>query len=479
MVSLSHCVFPVLVPPQSIDVDSSRRPVPGRTPLRYVSGMAHILPAEPVGSLEEYTDRGGGTAMETARKVGPHGVIAAIRDSGLRGRGGAGFPTGIKWSGLAADDARVKFVICNAAEGEPGTFKDRAILRRNPDQVLEGLAVAAYATGARQMFVGVKEKFSLEHGRLIDAAASLSSAGLLGDADLTIVPWPDDYLFGEEKGLLEVIEGNDPLPRLVPPYVRGLFETPNGPTQPAAVNNVETLANVPHILANGSGWFRSLGTDDSPGTMVCTVGGDVAVEAVAEVELGTPLRWLVDEIGGGVRSGGRLKMVLSGVSNAPLTTEELETPISFEGMRRAGSGLGSAGFIVYDDTACAIGVAAAASSFLFRGSCGQCPPCKMGTNVITDRFQTIDDGDGSVQDLDEIAAWTMRVTDANRCGLGAGQQALARGIIERFFEDAVHHMDGGGCPSDRSHTITTIEDWDVAAGRFAYSPAALDDAPGA
>ena len=329
------------------------------------------------------------------------------------------------------------------------------------------------------MFVGIKEKFGLEHGRLIDAAASLSSAGLLEDADLTIVPGPDDYLFGEEKGLLEVIEGNDPLPRLFPPYVQGLFEIPNGPTQPVAVNNVETLANVPHILANGSGWFRSLGTDESPGTMVCTVGGDVAVDAVAEVELGTPLRWLVDEIGGGARSGRRLKMVLSGVSNAPLTTDDLDTPISFEGMRRAGSGLGSAGFIVYDDTACAIGVAAAASSFLFNGSCGQCPPCKMGTNAITERFRSIDNGEGSLQDLDEIAAWSIRVTDANRCGLGSGQQALARGIIEGFSEDAVHHIEGGTCPSDRSLVITTIKDWDVADGRFAYSPAALDDAPGA
>ena len=417
--------------------------------LRYVCGMAHILPPEPVGSVDDYFGRGGGVAMQSARELGRDGVISQIRASGLRGRGGAGFPTGIKWSGIAADDAVTKFVVCNAAEGEPGTFKDRTILRRDPYQVLEGLAVAAYAAGAAQMFVGIKEKFTLERERIERAAGQLSAAGLLGDAELTIVPGPDDYLFGEEKGLLEVIEGKDPLPRLLPPYVRGLFETPNGPRQPAAVNNVETLANVPHILANGADWFRSLGTDDSPGTMVCTVGGDVAVEAVAEVELGTPLRWLIDEIGGGPRPGHNVKMVLSGVSSVPLTSEELETPISFEAMRGAGSGLGSAGFIVYDESACAIGVAAAASGFLYRGSCGQCPPCKLGTGAITERFLTIALGAGSVQDLDEIAAWSIRVTDANRCGLGAGQQALARGIIERFSEDAVHHIEGGDCPSDR------------------------------
>ena len=367
----------------------------------------------------------------------------------------------------------------NAAEGEPGTFKDRAILRRDPYQVLEGLAVAAYATGAAQMFVGIKEKFTSEQDRLERAAAELSAAGLLGDADLTIVPGPDDYLFGEEKGLLEVIEGNDPLPRLFPPYVRGLFEAPNGPAQPAAVNNVETLANVPHIVANGAGWFRSLGTGDSPGTMVCTVGGDVAVEAVAEVELGTPLRWLIEEVGGGTRPGRKVKMVLSGVSNAPLTAEDLETPISFEGMRGVGSGLGSAGFIVYDETTCAIRVAAAASAFLYRGSCGQCPPCKLGTGAITERFLAIALGAGSVQTFDEIAASAIRVTDANRCGLGAGQQALARGIIERFSDDAVHHIQGGDCPSDRPRAITTIEDWDMAAGRFIYSPPVLEDTPGA
>ena len=172
-------------------------------------------------------------------------------------------------------------------------------------------------------------------------------------------------------------------------------------------------------------------------------------------------------------------MVLSGVSNAPLTAGDLETPISFEAMRGAGSGLGSAGFIVYDDSTCAIGVAAAASGFLYRGSCGQCPPCKLGTGAITERFLTIAFGAGSVQDLDEIAAWSIRVTDANRCGLGAGQQALARGIIERFSEDAVHHIEGGDCPSDRSLAITTIEDWDMTAGRFVYSPPVLEDAPGA
>ncbi len=439
--------------------------------------MAHLLSDPPVFDLAAYAAAGGGVAMEQARRMGRQAVVAEIRASGLRGRGGGGFPTGFKWAGLAADDATTKFVVCNAAEGEPGTFKDRAILRRNPYQVLEGLAVAAYATGAAQMFVGVKEKFIAERERLERAAVELRDAGLLGDVELVLVAGPDDYLFGEEKGLLEVIEGKDPLPRLFPPYAQGLFEEANGPKQPVVVNNVETLANVPHIVSRGADWFRSLGTDDSPGTMVCTIGGDVAVETVAELELGTPVRHLAEEVAGGTRSGRPVKLVLNGVSNAPLRPEDLDTPLAFEPMKRAGSGLGSAGFTVFDDTACAVRVAMAASAFLFRGSCGQCVPCKLGTGNITQGWVRLDLG-GDIGDVEEIAAWTARVTDANRCGLGAGQQALAAGILERFDDDVAHHLDGGVCPSDRTISVTTIEDWDVGSGRFTYSKPIPLDAPG-
>lgn len=439
--------------------------------------MAHLLPDMPVADLAAYRARGGGSALSRAVDMGPDAVVSEIRASGLRGRGGAGFPTGIKWAGLADDDASTKFVVCNGAEGEPGTFKDRAILRRDPFQVLEGLAVAAFATGASQMFIGIKAKFTTEEGRLQQAATELSAAGLLGDIEVVLVEGPDDYLFGEEKGLLEVIEGKDPLPRLYPPYAQGLFERPNGPKQPAVVNNVETLANVPHIIANGADWFRSMGTEQSPGTMVCTVSGDVVREGVAELEMGTSLRTLIDAVGGGVVSGGRLKMALSGVSNAPLPHDLVDTPISFEAMEGAGSGLGSAGFIVFDESACATRVAAAASAFLFRGSCGQCPPCKLGTEAITEGFVSLALG-GSVSDLEEIGAWIIRVTDANRCGLGAGQRALARGMLDEFPEDIGHHLDGSPCPSDRPVRISTIDDWDEVGGRFDYPAPVTDDRPG-
>ncbi len=422
-------------------------------------------------------DAGGGGVLESCRQLGRDGVIGTVRASGLRGRGGAGFPTGIKWSGLANMPAATKFAVCNAAEGEPGTFKDRAIIRRNPYQVLEGLAAAAFAVGAETAFIGIKEKFANSISRLETAAAELSAAGMLGDLEIAFVTGPDDYLFGEEKGLLEVIEGRDPLPRLYPPYVQGLFEEPGGPPQPALVNNVETLANVTHILTKGVDWYRTRGTDQSPGTMVCTVGGDTVIEGVAEIELGTPLGKVLDMVGGGMRENREPYMILNGVSNAPLTAADLDVAVSFEAMRQAGSGLGSAGFTFLDQEACAVKVAASASAFLYRGSCGQCPPCKLGTGAITERFATLTMGGGGQDEIEEIAAWTQRVTDSNRCGLGAGQQALAAGVLERFPEDLAHHAAGAGCDR-RAFPVTTIADWDEAAGRFTYSPPVLEDAPG-
>lgn len=437
--------------------------------------MGRILPAEPFKDLDAYRAGGGGRAFAAAVARGQDGVIAEVRAAGLRGRGGAGFPTAIKWAGVAESDADERWVVCNAAEGEPGTFKDRSIIRANPYAVLEGVAVAAFAVGAARAYVGIKEKFTRELARLVDAHDELASAGLLGDVEVVVVPGPDDYLFGEEKGLLEVIEGRDPLPRLYPPYVRGLFEEPGGPAKPAVVNNVETLANVPWIVTDGADAHRVLGTDDSPGTIVCTVGGDVVSETVSELALGTPLRHLVEDVAGGTT--GPVKLVLNGASNAPLTGADLDTPISWEGMAEAGSGLGSAGFTVFDESVCAVRVAAAVSSFLYRGSCGQCPPCKLGTAAITEGFVALELG-GDPDDVDDVAAWAQRVTDANRCGLGAGARAFTVGVLRHFPEDVAHHLDGRGCPSDRTVSVTTILDHDPTTHRFTYADPVRTDRPG-
>jgi NADH-quinone oxidoreductase subunit F len=440
--------------------------------------VAHVLPPEPITDLGGYEAWRDSAAMTEAHRLGPDGVIAEIRRSGLRGRGGAGFPTGVKWAGLAASGAATRFVACNAAEGEPGTFKDRMILRRNPHQVVEGLAVAAFATGADRAFLCIKEKFFVEARRVEAAALELSEADRLGGIEVVVVEGPDDYLFGEEKGMLEVIEGRDPLPRLYPPYVQGLFEERGGPAQPVVVNNVETLANVPAILERGAEWHRGIGTEQSPGTVVCTIGGDVEVEGVAEIELGTPLRTVIEQVGGGVRAGGRAAITLNGVSNAPLREAELDAALSMEGMRAVGSGIGSAGFTVFDETMCPLRVVVAASAFLYRGSCGQCPSCKLGTEAITSRLAAIVMGRGDLTDLEEVSAWTLRVTDANRCGLGAGERALVAGFVERYADEIAAHAVGAGCGRQRAAYVPSIVDYDEDTARFTYAQPVLEDAPG-
>ncbi len=249
--------------------------------------MAPLLPDAPLPHLSAWQEQGGGIALAEARRLGPDGVVAEIRASGLRGRGGAGFPTALKWSGILQEAPSRCYVVCNAAEGEPGTFKDRALIRANPYQLLEGIAVAAETIGAVEAYVGIKARFHPEIERLEMAATEMASAGLLGDVPVRIVEGPDDYLFGEEKGLLEVIEGNDPLPRLVPPYIEGLFADRDS-AGPAVVNNVETLSNIPRIMRDGAGAFRNEGTRQSPGTMVFTISGAVRRETVAEAPLGAP-----------------------------------------------------------------------------------------------------------------------------------------------------------------------------------------------
>ena len=405
-----------------------------------------LLVGEPVTSLAEYRKRGGLAAYNRVARSDPAKIIDIIRQAGLRGRGGAGFPTALKWDSLRQSVARTKYVCANGAEGEPGTFKDRWLLRHNPYQALEGLAIAARVTGAAGAYLATKLLFRQLIPGLERALDELRNETSIAD-QIEIVWGPDEYLFGEEKGLLSVIEGGLPLPRRLPPYIHGLFTGAyGGPgeefSNPTIVNNVETLSHVPHIITRGSAWFRSFGTDETPGTMVFTVLGDVRRPSIQEMPLGLTVRQLLDEVAGGPREGHRVKAVLPGLANSVITEAQLDTPLGFDSMRNAGTGLGSGGFIVYDETACMVDVARTYSHFLFTESCNQCPPCKVGSQRITERLDRLLAGEAQVRDIEEIWETTSWVPDSGRCYLPTSEQLVISSIMEAFPEDFDAHLQG-------------------------------------
>jgi NADH-quinone oxidoreductase subunit F len=428
-----------------------------------------LLPPVPITSLTQYEAAGGCRGLRRAHELGPAGVIAEIDRAGLRGRGGAGFPTGRKWASIRSAPGTHYFAV-NGAEGEPGTFKDRAIMRANPYQMLEGAAIACLAVGATEGFVAVKHTFERELAALRRAAQEMTAAGVLGQVPLTIVEGPDEYLFGEEKALLEVIEGKPPLPRMFPPYQQGLFATGiqmGWDAQPheagglsglqaeehpdphaTLVNNVETLSNVPHILANGADWFRRFGTDQSPGILVVTVVGDVVHAGVGEAEMGVSLRDAIDAVGGGPRPGRSIKAVFSGISNPVLTAKDVDTPLTYEDFAAIGNGVGAAGFIVYDDTTNMVEVARLFSRFLAVESCGQCPACKIGNGEIADHMDAIAQGNGNESDIEIIGRYLRTVTDGNRCALPQETQNVIGSLLTHFPEEFVVDIEGGaGLPA--------------------------------
>jgi NADH:ubiquinone oxidoreductase subunit F (NADH-binding) len=418
-----------------------------------------LLPVEPVASLAAYQALGGGEALARTRENGPDWVIEQLARAGLRGRGGAGFPTVAKWEAILGSGPELgdHYAVANGAEGEPGTFKDRPLLRANPYQVVEGLAIAATVVDAREAFIAVKASFTPEIAAIERALREMAAAGLVSDAPITLVAGPEEYLFGEEKALLEVIEGNDPLPRWLPPYLHGLFATtPQEGWQgadrpqtegtlvgsnPTLVNNVESLAHVPLILTRGAEWFRLIGTPETPGPIIATVTGDVVRPGFAEVAPGLTLRELIDDVGGGMHPGRTVKAVLSGVSNPVLTSAALDAPVSYEGLAAAGGGLGSAGFVVYDDTRSMLAVAQMVSRFLYVESCGQCRSCKFGCGEITRRLESIAGGRGTDLDFDVIGQRLLDVTSATRCFLAEEEQRVISSLLRSFPDDFAAELD--------------------------------------
>ena len=430
--------------------------------------VRRVLPAQPIPDLAGHIERfQGGQALFAARQVEPAAVIDVVRASGLRGRGGAGFPPATKWRTVADNHTEVEpaTVVVNAAEGEPGTFKDRAILRADPYAVLEGALIAAHAVGADTVVMATKATFTRELDQLERAVAEITEAGWAEGITIRLVEGPGEYLYGEETALLEVIDGRPPLPRIAPPYRRGVDEvvetvddlgsrsglsahvemagsSPGNVAAPTLVNNVETLANIPEIVLHGADWFRQHGTAESPGTIVCTITGRVQHPATGEVAMGTTLREAIEEIGGGLTEGRTVSAVIPGVANAFLPPELLDTPLTYEAFAALGSGLGSAGFIVLDDTDDVVAAAAGVSRFLAVESCGQCTPCKQDGRAISEILDRVIASPATQHDLVMLADRTSTVADGARCNLARQQQAVVAGLLARWGDDVADHLSG-------------------------------------
>lgn len=412
------------------------------------------LDAVPVPSLAAYEASGGGTGLRQVQQQPASWILDTIDESGLRGRGGGGFPTGVKFRTVAASrsDRTATTVVVNGAEGEPGTFKDRALLRTNPYRVLEGALVAAAAVGATAIKVGLKASFQREIQRLSRAIDEATAAGWFRDTDIEVVLGPSSYLFGEETGMLEVIEGRQPFPRVSPPFRRGLEDRDTrsaggvdlasvggSDEAPALVDNVETLANVALIAAHGPGWFRELGTDSSPGTIVCTISGATRRHGVGEVAMGTTLREAIDLIGWGGQRNREILLVVSGTANALIPASLLDTPLTYEAMSEVGTGLGSAGFIVFDNESDPVAIARGISRFLAVESCGQCEPCKSDGLALSVELEHLERSDITDRQMADLKGRVETVTIGARCNLASQQAEVVSSLLALFGESVDAH----------------------------------------
>jgi NADH:ubiquinone oxidoreductase subunit F (NADH-binding) len=429
--------------------------------------VARVLPATPYADLDSYVADGGGGGIAAARDADPDEVIGVLEESGLRGRGGAGFPTGRKWRTVFTNRSPVApaTVVVNVAEGEPGAFKDRAIVRANPYAVIEGALIAAHVLGAREVILALKGSFATELARLDHAITEVDAAGWLPGVRVEVFPGPQEYLYGEETGLLEAIDGRPPFPRIAPPFRRGVDElvdtagdvgsesssaahvelggaTGDAVAPPALVSNTETFANVPGIVAHGAAWFRSIGTEQSPGSIVVTVSGATARAGVAEVPMGTPVGVLIDAIGGGAREGRRIVAAASGVANALVPASRFDTPADHESLRAIGSGLGAAGFLVYDDATDIAGLAAGVARFLAVESCGQCTRCKADGLSLATVLRAVAASDAPADALTTVDSLLATVADGARCNLAAQQQIVVGSALELFLDQFTAHVDG-------------------------------------
>ncbi len=392
-------------------------------------------------AIDAYESDGG---YETVRKVLKEleagAVVDMVKESGLRGRGGAGFPTGLKWTFVPKDTGKPVYLLCNADESEPGTFKDREIIEHDPHQLLEGIIISSYAIGCHDAYIYIRGEFALGYAVLVKAVADAAARGYLGEDILGsgyslrihVHRGAGAYICGEETGLIESLEGKRAYPRIKPPFpaVYGVFGSPT------IVNNVETLACVKHIAAHGSDWFRSFGPESGPGPKLYCVSGHVTKPGVYELPMGTSLREIIEVHAGGLRPGRSLKAVIPGGSSVPvLTASEIDIDMDFDSVAAAGSMLGSAGIIVMDDTTDIVKALRTISHFYHHESCGQCSPCREGTGWLERILRRIDEGGGTDEDLrtlDHVAAGMMGNTI---CVLADAAAMPVRSFLSKFRDD--------------------------------------------
>ena len=392
----------------------------------------------------------------------PEEVIKTVEDSGLRGRGGGGFPTGKKWSLTRSTEENQKYVVCNADEGDPGAFMDRSILEGDPHCVLEAMIIAGYAIGANQGYIYVRAEYPIAVERFKIAIKQAREYGLLGknifgtnfNFDVDIRLGAGAFVCGEETALLESIEGKRGQPRLKPPYPAnsGLWG------KPTLINNVETFANITKIILNGAKWYSSIGTETSKGTKVFALGGNVVNIGLVEVPMGTTLREIVYDIGGGIPNNREFKAAQTGgPSGGCIPKEHLDTPIDYESLKQIGSMMGSGGLIVMDDTKCMVNIAKFYLDFTVDESCGKCTPCRIGTKRMLELLEKITTGKAEKQDLDKLEELANIIPKTSVCGLGQSAPNPVISTLKYFRDEYIEHIEEKKCKTGECKELAKIQ----------------------
>ncbi|MEY4972719.1 MAG: hypothetical protein RL399_676 [Actinomycetota bacterium] len=412
-------------------------------------------------TIDAYKRNGGYKAAEKALGMDPDALIQLVKDSGLRGRGGAGFPTGMKWGFIPQGDNKEHYLVVNADESEPGTCKDMPLLMANPHVLVEGVIIAAYAIRAKHAFIYIRGEVTHVVRRLNKAIADAYAAGYLGknifgsgqDIDLVLHIGAGAYICGEETALLDSLEGFRGQPRLRPPFpaIAGLY------ARPTVVNNVESISAVPAIVANGAEWYQSMGTEKSKGATLYSLSGHVKNPGQFEAPLGITLRQIL-ELAGGVREGHQLKFWTPGGSSTPIfTAEHLDVPLDYEGVAAAGSMLGTKALQIFDETTCVVRAVLRWTEFYKHESCGKCTPCREGTWWLVQILRDLEEGKGSEADLAKLLDLCDNIMGRSFCALGDGATSSITSSIKYFRDEYIAHVTGGGCPFDPTKSTLFAE----------------------